>query len=121
MNEETREAMETPSETPADERLDNEFSYVIGRVTERDVRAQGQMVVPANTQVTAAEAAAALAAGVLEDLAFAVGMGDPSKTDVHAMPDEVEGTTDPIATNVMADPDATIPASGALVEPPPNP
>ncbi|HEY3414803.1 MAG TPA: hypothetical protein VGM51_17325 [Armatimonadota bacterium] len=69
------------------ERLDVEFQYVIGHVTQRDVVADGEMVVPAGTEVTAADAAAALAAGVLEDLAFAVGMGDRSSTEAHGRPE----------------------------------
>jgi len=98
-----------------DERLDNEFQYVIGRVTERDVVVDGQVVVPAGTQVTAAEAAAALAAGALEDLAFAVGMGDPSKTDVHGMPEDVEGSWEPLATNITPEPEGPMPATGTML------
>lgn len=71
--------------TEDDERLDVEFQYVIGHVTQRDVLADGEVVVNAGTEVTAAEAAAALAAGVLEDLAFAVGMGDRSTTEAHGL------------------------------------
>lgn len=69
-----------------EERLDVEFQYVIGHVAQRDVMADGELVVSAGTEVTAAEAAAALAAGVLEDLAFAVGMGDRSTTEAHGRP-----------------------------------
>lgn len=72
-----------------EERLDVEFQYVIGHVTQRDVMADGELVVSAGTEVTAADAAAALAAGVLEDLAFAVGMGDRSTTEAHGRPDAV--------------------------------
>lgn len=73
-------------ESEEDERLDVEFQYVIGHVTQRDVMADGELVVPAGTEVTAAHAAAALAAGVLEDLAFAVGEGDRSSTEAHGRP-----------------------------------
>lgn len=103
------------SEAESDDRLDNEFQHVIGRVTQRDVVVDGQVVVPANTHVTAADATGALAAGVLEDLAFAVGMGDPSKTDVHGMPEDVEGSWDSLETNMMTPPEATMPATGTMV------
>jgi len=79
-------------DTPPDERVDAEFNYVIGRTALRDVAAGGQVIVKAYTEVTAAEAAAALAAGVLEDLALAVGGGDPSKTAIHAPAEEVDYT-----------------------------
>lgn len=76
-------------EMPAEEseRLDVEFQYVIGHVTQRDVIVDGQVVVPAGTEVTAADAAAALAMDALEDLAFAVGLGDRSSTEAHSLPD----------------------------------
>lgn len=102
------------SEAESDDRLDNEFQHVIGRVTQRDVVVDGQVVVPANTQVTAADATGALAAGVLEDLAFAVGMGDPSKTDVHGMPEDVEGSWEPLATNITPEPEDPMPATGTM-------
>lgn len=69
------------------DRLDVEFQYVIGHVTLRDVVVDGQIVVPAGTEVTAAEATAALAMDALEDLAFAVGLGDRSTTEAHSLPD----------------------------------
>lgn len=76
------------------ERVDAEFNYVIGRTVLRDVTANGEMIAKAHTEVTAAEAAAALAAGVLEDLAMAVGGGDPSKTTIHGQSDDVDYSPD---------------------------
>lgn len=70
--------------TDEEERTDTEFSYVIGHVAQRDVAdEEGNVVVAAGTEVTAADAVAAVAAGVLEDLAFAVGMGDHSRIEPH--------------------------------------
>jgi hypothetical protein len=86
------EMLTQPDDTEQDARLDAEFNYVIGHTTLRDVTVDGQVVVPANTEVTAADAASALAAGVLEDLAFAVGAGDPSKTAIHAPAEDVDYT-----------------------------
>jgi hypothetical protein len=71
----------------AGERMDAEFQYVIGHVTQRDVVVDGEIVVPAGVEVTAAEATAALAVDALEDLAFAVGAGDRSSTEAHSMPE----------------------------------
>jgi hypothetical protein len=81
----------TPDTGP-DARLDAEFNYVIGRTVLHDVTADGQLIARAHTEVTAAEATAALAAGVLEDLAMAVGGGDPSKTTIHASAEDVDYT-----------------------------
>lgn len=83
-----------PEETEQGARLDAEFNYVIGRTVLRDVTADGEVIAKAHTEVTAAEAAAALAAGVLEELALAVGGGDPSKTTIHAAADDVDYTPD---------------------------
>lgn len=110
--------MEDQNRTPAneqqrDDRLQSEFGYVVGRITERDVVMDGQVVVPKGVQVTAAEAAAALAAGALENLAFAVGMGDPSRTGVQAVPDDVEGTMDPLP-ELQPDAGEALPATDTL-------
>jgi hypothetical protein len=74
--------------TDEEERTDSEFSYVIGHVAQRDiVDDEGKVVVAAGAEVTAADAVAAVAAGVLEDLAFAVGAGDHSRMEPHGVKD----------------------------------
>jgi hypothetical protein len=79
-----------PEETEQGARLDAEFNYVIGRTALRDVVVDGEVIVRAHSEVSAADAAGALAAGVLEELAFAVGGGDPSKTAIHAAAEDVD-------------------------------
>jgi hypothetical protein len=79
-----------PEESEQGARLDAEFNYVIGRTALRDVVVDGQVIVRAHSEVSAADAAGALAAGALEELAFAVGGGDPSKTAIHAAADDVD-------------------------------
>lgn len=81
-----------------DDRMETEYQYVIGRVTQRDVVVGGTVVVPAGKEVTGADATAALTAGALEELAFAVDVADHSRTefplDTEAVSEAWDGATE---------------------------
>lgn len=104
-----------------DDRMEAEYDFVIGRVAQRDVVVDGEVVVPAGKEVTGADATAALSAGVLEELAFAVGMGDVSQTeyalDTEAVSETWDNATEPgpaDAVGAVSDEDTDVP----VYEPP---